>query len=522
MMNKLRSIIDLRLQSISQFFIQTLLLSALALSAPQVFAATTMDKNFDHYNTEFPLDGVHKRTKCDACHKRGVFEGTPKSCDSCHGSSSKIANSTISATHIRTTESCDSCHNEKDWKQIKMNHSSVSDNCTTCHSASRASASKQRGKNSGHIRSSNECRECHKSFTSWKNASMDHGTITKGCAICHNGTTTGAQKSASHIPVTVNICENCHGTKSNPTLADWKTRQKMDHGSVSPTCLTCHSADRASASKQRGKNAGHITSNNLCADCHKGFSTWKGASTDHGTITSGCATCHNGSTSGAKKSNTHILVIINLCENCHGTNSNPQLADWKTKQKMDHGSVSDTCLTCHSADRSNATKQRGKHAAHIQSSNICQDCHKGFTTWKGASFDHGTITSGCFSCHNGTTSGLQKSSAHMVTLNVCEECHDTVANPVPSTWKTKMRYTHTGVFPSAHAKYQCKDCHVTNSQFDVGRGIGKNLSPDCAGCHAQKFNDNLNDHEPGDTYTSHKTCDAGCHGNRPEHSTSKF
>ncbi|VAW94635.1 hypothetical protein MNBD_GAMMA22-2435 [hydrothermal vent metagenome] len=529
MMNKLRSIIDLRLQSISQFFIQTLLFSALALSAPQIFAVTTMDKNFDHYNTEFPLDGVHKRTKCDACHVRGVFEGTPKTCDSCHGSTSKIANSRMSTSHVRVTATCDSCHSEKDWKLINMNHNSVSTNCTSCHSASRTSASKQRGKNSGHIRSSNQCSDCHRSFTTWSSASLDHGSITKGCASCHNGSTSGGQKSASHIPVLQNVCENCHGATASPVISTWVSRQKMDHASVTPTCLTCHSSSRTNQAKQRGKNVGHIQSSDLCADCHRGFSTWKGASTDHGTITSGCASCHNGSTSGAKKGLNHIPVTINLCENCHGTNSNPVLTDWKTKQKMDHGSVDTNCVVCHSADRINAAKQRGKHAAHIPSSNLCADCHKKFTTWKGATSDHSLISTGCFSCHNGTTSGLQKGGGHMVSLNVCEACHSGTmpAKPAATVWSTNMSYDHANsVFPSSHRKRYtaggCLRCHSTNSQFAIGSAPGMSLYPDCAGCHAQTFIDDQNEHQSGDTYITHKECNIGCHGNGREHSTSSF
>jgi hypothetical protein len=43
----------------------------LLLLSTQLMAA---DTEFDHFNTGFPLDGLHERVQCDSCHVSGTFK----------------------------------------------------------------------------------------------------------------------------------------------------------------------------------------------------------------------------------------------------------------------------------------------------------------------------------------------------------------------------------------------------------------------------------------------------------------
>ena len=47
--------------------------------------------SFDHLSTGFPLSGAHQVARCESCHVRGVFKGTPRQCASCHTSVSRVA-----------------------------------------------------------------------------------------------------------------------------------------------------------------------------------------------------------------------------------------------------------------------------------------------------------------------------------------------------------------------------------------------------------------------------------------------
>ncbi|VAW94638.1 hypothetical protein MNBD_GAMMA22-2436, partial [hydrothermal vent metagenome] len=592
--------------------------------------AEKVTNNFDHYKTGFPIDGAHKKLKCNACHQRGIFKGTPKTCNGCHGNRATIATSKKPSGHVRSTNSCDNCHIDKSWSNAQMDHNSItgscvachngslknaaikksthiqsSDRCENCHSSRRwipaqffhtnivsncischidPNAAKTRGKSLNHVQSDNQCEVCHTTFKTWRGGKVDHSNLTKDCFSCHNGTTSGQSKLSSHIK-TNNVCESCHKSGTNPTISVWKSRQQMDHSAVDDTCInchsgsttgksrssshipltqtqchlchtsqtqwtgtanvrmdhiavsntctTCHSSARSGETKQRGKTTTHVQSSDTCDECHKGFSTWQGANVDHGNLTKGCFTCHNGSTRGLKKSAAHAITT-NVCEDCHKTSANPTVSIWSSRVKMghdattdvclkchdgstlgkarsnshipltqtkcelchssqtnwvgagnvkmDHGVVTSSCISCHTANRSAATKQKGKTTTHIQSSNTCSDCHQNFTTWKGAKVDHGVITKNCYSCHNGTTSGQKKSATHIKTTNVCEDCHKTNANPTISVWISRAKVDHGAVNDT------CVNCHsgTTKGQSRSTAHIPL-IQTTCDSCHTSRI-----------------------------------
>ena len=100
-----------------------LTLSLLAFSA----LAQSSTKNFDHLKTGFPLTGVHTNERCESCHVKGVFKGTPKDCVSCHTSGLSLARNNVVKTpqHIPTTAACETCHSTQNFTTVVFNHSGV-------------------------------------------------------------------------------------------------------------------------------------------------------------------------------------------------------------------------------------------------------------------------------------------------------------------------------------------------------------------------------------------------------------
>ncbi len=82
----------------------TLLGLLLTCGAPvAVYAAGAAAVPFDHFTTGFELDGLHRNVDCEACHRNGVFKGTPRLCAGCHDGSNRIASTAKTPRHMLTT-----------------------------------------------------------------------------------------------------------------------------------------------------------------------------------------------------------------------------------------------------------------------------------------------------------------------------------------------------------------------------------------------------------------------------------
>ena len=202
---------------------------------------------FDHMRTGFPLTGAHERVRCESCHLRGQFQGTPTSCDTCHAVGSLWDAGGRPANHIPSSNRCGDCHVTTSWSVARFDHAGITNGCFGCHNGQTAT-----GKPGNHIPSSNDCEVCHRTL-SWTPAGFDHTGITTGCFSCHNGqTATG--KPNNHIP-SGNDCETCHTTNN------W--RADFDHDAITSGCFGCHNGQSA-----RGKPRDHPPSGNDCETCH--------------------------------------------------------------------------------------------------------------------------------------------------------------------------------------------------------------------------------------------------------------
>lgn len=220
----------------------------LLLSA-QPGSAVTLDlgPEFNHDETNFPLEFKHALTSCESCHVHGVFIGTPRQCANCHSLAGRIKASAPSSRHIAVVGDCESCHTPTLWTAVmRVDHSAVRGNCFNCHNGIVTE-----GKNPGHVASSNNCDDCHITL-SWNFYHLD---TSSNCIRCHNSTIAEG-KNPAHINSTAS-CEDCHNTSG------WIPVVRVDHGSVIGTCFSCHNGVIA-----QGKGPGHDPTSDNCELCH--------------------------------------------------------------------------------------------------------------------------------------------------------------------------------------------------------------------------------------------------------------
>jgi hypothetical protein len=418
---------------------------------------------------------------CENCHGTGTW--TPATavdhaqvtgtCVSCHSGSLTLRTGTVtgkSPTHIASSNTCENCHATTAWMpSTTVDHAQLTGSCVSCHSGTVSiSTGVITGKPVGHPAADDNCQNCH-TTTAWRPANFNHNGITGNCYSCHNGTD-AAGKGTQHIASTTS-CESCH------TVVAWIPAVTVDHTQVSGTCTACHNGATpigtppASSGTITSKPADAIHQNTTaqCGTCHT-TTAWKPASFDHSGISANCSGCHNG-TSATGKTPTHI-ASSNSCESCHGT------AAWKPATRTDHAQVTGTCYACHSGSLAISTGiVAGKNAAHLPTSNLCENCHA-TSAWKPVSaFDHTQVGVGtCYSCHSGSVlistgyvSG--KNASHIATGNACENCHTSNA------WKP-AGFDHAAVQPGT-----CSTCH--NNVQATGKPNGHiATTAECDSCHS--------------------------------------
>ena len=259
---------------------------------------------FDHFETGYPLDGLHQNIACGDCHVSGVFLGTPRQCELCHSSRAAISGSIKPTNHIATTDLCSDCHSPTGWDVIvRTEHSSMIGSCTSCHNNVTAT-----GMGANHILSTNLCENCHSS-NSWEATILvDHNEVLGSCGSCHDGAIAPG-KPGDHL-ITTGECDQCHIT------AAWIPAIGFDHTGISAGCSTCH--DNTTAT---GKGPTHISSTNSCESCHAPPIGWSPAAlVDHNEVLGSCSSCHNGVTATGTPSGHFMVTTPSInCDSCHSS-----------------------------------------------------------------------------------------------------------------------------------------------------------------------------------------------------------
>jgi hypothetical protein len=237
----------------------------------------------------------------------------------------------------------------------------------------------------------------------------------------------------------------------------------------------------------------HIPVTPECEFCHRPNTWYKVSKVDHFAVLGSCQSCHNGVIADGK--NPGHIQSGDVCDDCHRSFS------WKGAV-FDHGNVSGNCISCH-----NGIIASGKSASHISSSNGCEDCHSTLRWSPAVRVEHSAVLGSCFVCHNGVVAE-GKNPQHITSGNDCDFCHTTFA------WLPATFAHQSPAFPGEHRRnLACGDCHVGNSAAVAWTNAA--FQPDCAGCHAADFKSGPHKkHENPDvsyTVSELRDCSGACH-----------
>jgi hypothetical protein len=453
-------------------------------------------RDFDHGSTDWPLEGLHRKVACEACHKDGAraryvdlphercetchkdihsAQFAPRACETCHTVDRRAFalrdfDHTIwplLGDHLKAP--CEACH--KDGARatyVGLPH----ERCETCHADPHGGQFQPR-----------DCDACHApTAPSFGLAGFDHastgfplrgahaeapcegchgdgpegtfaGLVATGCASCHEDAHAGRFSPAT--------CESCHedGTWTVTAFDHAATGYALTGAHQQVTCEACHGVGDARVG---------CLPHGSCADCHASDSPHQGA-----VATATCESCHetgawasvgfDHASTGFPLEGRHTPLA---CEACH---TDPNFAG-----------AEPACSACHEEDRP---------PAHFEGD--CAGCHAA-AGWRPATLgggDHSVTgfplagvhaTLGCGACHtpDAATLGPFCESCHAdedphrnLAGNACESCHG------PTDWSI-VRFMHASTgwpLRGPHQIAACVDCHATG-------WVGTPTS--CERCHA--------------------------------------
>lgn len=389
------------------------------------------EARFDHDRTRFALTGRHADTACSACHKKGVYRGTPATCVACHRQDDDKR-----GHQGRFGEKCESCHTTRDWKEKRFNHDT--DTRFVLRGSHRAAS----------------CTGCH-------TGPLYRVKPPQACFDCH-------RKDDKHKESLGRECGNCH------TERQWKERDRFDHAKTrfplagrhaQATCQSCHADGRFRETPRE------------CVGCHQKDDRHAG------TLGTACANCHverdwkdtrgrfNHDRTGFVLRNAHASPAT-ACTACHrdaksfrGTPK--ECVGCHRKDDRHEGQLGTGCATCHDDSKWKSTRfdhartrfaLTGRHAVAA-----CKDCH--------ASARFKDARSECVACH-------RKDDKHAARLGSdCASCHNARAWAL---WSFDHDRRSAFKLEGAHKPVACEACH--RQPAPPGRPVAP-LGNTCAACH---------------------------------------
>ena len=456
----------------------------LLLSVQVVRAQAQASAGYDHAATSFPLLGSHEAVRCETCHIKGIFKGTPKVCSECHLPGNQRDAVAMTSKHIPITTGCESCHNVSSFGAVQFNHSMVNTNtCANCHDGVRT-----RGLSATHIPIGNiSCGACHSTVAFIPVPLFDHGLLkgmspAPGCASCHNGITAKGMP-ANHLPRSSPAqCASCH-IASTAVYTSFAGGQ-MDHTGLTSGCADCHGP-----SVVAGQFAGitsivvmpptspagpgsHIPSSITCESCHigsmptglvaanaaltppgSGFATPAPSGAQiHAGVTGGCSSCHETSMVWMGMSAYPVSPATLVAKaQYRGFQLRPMtVASSYTVADADHPTTGD-CSQCH-AGTSYFAGDGTKPLNHIPTAAnaSCTACHTVPGDWAAMPTQANihanapSTTGNCAQCHSASAAAAMAIPAanfkivgfpsdHLPTSAACETCHVGSGSSVATT-----------------------------------------------------------------------------------------
>jgi hypothetical protein len=425
-------------------------------------------------------------TACNTCHEAGLsfymgaanpgLQGrpadhnagqmvAPNDCSLCHTTANW--NSTVlPAGHMPNpaNQACAVCHTKapSDYTTTTLAanavlHTGITTGCITCHGAPNATppifypsyTPKSAVLSPVHIpTSTTACEACHSNtvFTAFSGTTMSSAkhtamfaVIGKTCDACHDLSTLKffgvtnltTRPNGHHVG---QDCSGCHNTNDWGGGSAAKNRKATAPTATTRGTVTAVVPAPTTASAHTASIA-TTTNTSQVPGAHSGLAFSAGPAGAHGLrlshlgVTANCASCHNGALA-ASKGPAH-LNSNDVCQNCHTT-----LA-W-LPARFEHRGVSASCTSCH-----NGAFAPGKPTGHIQTAQDCGTCHNTLN-WQAVAFSHVGIGGTCQSCHNGITA-TGKQIQHVNTMQDCSACHNTLSWTItapPGTLRPLLRGRH--------------------------------------------------------------------------------
>ena len=432
----------------------------------------TLDK-FNHFNTNFPLEGQHAGVDCRACHSDLVFAPTSVDCISCH---TDVHQQTVGSDCVRChtadnwlVDNITELHQENGFPLLGMHATAA---CIECHQSETGLQFNRIG---------NECINCHLAdFNATANPNHEAAGFSMDCVDCHTIESIGwFSETMNHdfFPLTkghdIADCNACHIDRNF-------TNTPTD-------CFACHQSDFTASLKPNHEAAGFSTN---CVDCHTIDVGWEPAEyADHDThfpIYSGahqgeweqCIDCHNNPSDYTQFT----------CTNCH---TNPE-TDEQHAAVSGYAYENTACLACHPAGNADDVFDHDKTNFPLTGGHIdveCLSCHSaGYV---------GTPTD-CAACHQMDFEQAVNPNHKVLNLSTdCVSCHTTELDWMPARFDN-----HDDFYPlnGAHAAIanDCAACH---------NGDYTNTPTTCFGCHATDFNQTTDpDHKVSGFSTECQSC----------------
>ena len=411
-----------------------LALVLLQLGALEFVQAQQTGADFDHSSTGFVLNAQHQNVRCETCHTKGMFKGTPKTCEACHGWNNPRAATVMPSNHIPTRNApCESCHaaNMSQFQDALRVFSHVNVpamTCLNCHDSRNPKPGVRTNpadpQHTDVLANNTPCGQCHTTLQFTANT-----------------------PSAGHIPVAAVACTACHKTgdfKVMPSVTDI-------HANAKPgtTCAQCHgnATTFPMSPPIMTAPAGHIAMNgNGCEVCHVG----SGSSTPTALVTDG--------TTFANSAFSHA-GISSGCANCHGAIG--QITFPGISNIVAMPSTSGSGLN-----------------VHIPTTAACEACHKGIPSGQIPANASRTVPGTGFLSPLPTAADI-----HANVSAACTTCHE-----AGKSWLGVDAYPRTTTFTNAGASYLGFQTRPTNgggaySIADSNHAIGAPLSGECSDCH---------------------------------------
>ncbi len=426
-------------------------------------------QTFDHSATLFPLTGAHEQVRCETCHIKGIFKGTPRDCRTCHAVNNERGAIAKPVNHIQTQQSCDDCHSIGSFSGAMFSHATVAaGSCATCHNGVRAE-----GKPANHVPTTLSCDQCHVASAFLPVRKFDHSSLGGDwttCASCHDGKLATGQPP-NHIPFAdPSLCGTCHIASTLNGFSTFAGGQ-MDHVGITRQCDVCHGpgvAPGAFAGISRivtmpptspmGPNA-HIPASTACETCHI-------ANVPGGLVPANAVRSAPGTAFGSPPPTSAQIHtgITGGCSNCHessfvwmGMNAYPispstlvagaQYLGFQTRPRAGGGSFnvadpahpnSGDCSQCHFSTAAFTATDRPDNHIPFAASAQCNACHTTsdysvMPTLANIHANAPSTTTNCAQCHGAAAPSFAIPAAnfsivglpnnHIPTSASCEACH---------------------------------------------------------------------------------------------------